>query len=719
MFPNTVFSYFHDSQKDKPCITKNTFSLKDIPDGYGAFFSPNGFASGVRQKDVLTDINAVYVDIDHTSITKEELLMEFSEQLLPTIINQTKNGYHCFWLLDESVDVDDTNRDELTEMVEGINRRLIALYKGDNAASDVTRLLRIPGTEHRKDIDSPFIIKTVYEVGANTYSLKELTDVFEPISKISNTVVHGEMTGDATDAIKFMLTKPHVRVLWDGEVPEDRLSESDQSLCNHLAFWLQKDPVEMEKAWLSSKLGQREKTQTRKDYRDRTINNAIARTNDVYVPKVVAAIPDKVIDISLDDLMSVTKGDKVAYLTNDENIIRVLSHYKVAKYDEFRNRAYLLLDGEWKVRNDGSDGLMYSWLVTKFPFLAIVTSRKVSELLTVVQYRHTFDSAQDYVNGLTWDGESRLDNWLNKVFYVGEESYHKDIGSKWWMGMVARILKPGCKFDNVLLVQGGQELGKSLAFLTIAGSCEQHVEFTDLKVKEMQQDMQGKLIVEFAEAAIFSKADSETLKSVVSRQTDTFRIPWEKHARDFPRRCVFAVSANNDDILKDTTGGRRWWTVDLPEDMKVYPPKRTANIDWLKENRDQLFAEAAVRFNRGDEFWKVDAEELRERQKSITSTEQDEDLFFDWYQMLGETQQDEGVSIRGAYVGAYKVDYHGDKLREDAISIKKADEMRVGRILRKIGLEKKKSHGKMLWFQGDGFEGEGQKSLPKTVHEEF
>jgi predicted P-loop ATPase len=429
-------------------------------------------------------------------------------------------------------------------------------------------------------------------------------------------------------------------------------------------------------------------------------------------------------------LMTIVKNkgksnEEEVIVINDENIMRILIHHNVAKYDSFKNRAYLNLGGEWVRRDDGADGLLYSWLLDKYPFLATVTLKKVSDLITPVQYRNVYDSAQEYLASIAWDGVPRLNTWLSKVFFVDDKDTHYHaIGSKWWMGMVARILDPGTKFEGVLLLQGGQEIGKSSVFMIIAdgdfsqsNSETNHIEFTDLRMKEMQQDMQGKMVVEFAEGAIFSKSDTETVKSIVSRTTDTYRIPYERNARDFQRRCVFGVTANQSEILKDDTGGRRWWNVEMPEDMQCYPPKRQADIFWLKDNRDQLFAEAAVRYQNGEDFQKIDGYELQKRQKSITATEQDEDLFRNWYHNLSAGRQNEGVSVREAYVGAYKVDGRGETLREDVVSIKKADEMRIGRILKRMGLEKRHVDSGNVWFPGENFDRNYRIKLYKTEHE--
>lgn len=716
-FPNSHTVSIHDSSAEGKLLP---FKVGDkVPEGHGVFFTPNGCV-GRRLKENLSHVTSVFADFDFKSGVPElkQFLLDIDELPTATYIVRSKNGYHCYWRLTEPIVVTDKNRDELIKTMEAIHRQMVVTYGADAKAADILHLLRIPDYEHRKDINNPFMVEIVSDDSDTTYTLEELTHAIPPLYEDAKPAYEPSPSD-------FDLRKVVVDV-WKEKGSEASFNKMGQLIIDgvrtatflgrkgsggYIATTSTDYPYQGNATtYVAGVLG----TSTSEAYK--WLGYKYGFPEKEFPDKEVTVVPT-VEEINWDDLMfTESEQHGKQYLSNDENIIRIFNHYKSAKYDSFNARPYLCINGEWLVRDMGSDGKMFSWLVDKFPFLAKVTIDRVANLLTFVQYRNTYDSAQDYVNSLTWDGVSRLDTWLPSVFYVEKDSYYRDIGSKWFMGMVSRIMHPGCKFDNALVVHGGQNIGKSSVFLIIAGE-DNHIEFTDLRVKEMSQDMQGKLIVEFAEAAIFSKADSESLKSIVSRQTDTFRVPYERHARDFPRRCVFAVTANNDDILKDSTGGRRWWAVDVPDDMKVYPPKRQADIHWLRDNRDQLFAEAAARVANGEDFRKIDEYELLQHQKSITATEQDEDLFINWYHCLSAGVQNAGMAVRDAYCGAYKNDYRGEPLDVNHTPIKKADEMRVGRILKKLGLEKRHTRAGSLWFPGERFDRNFEIKFKKTVHE--
>ena len=684
---------------------KDTFT--QTLNGEAVCFTPNG-CKGARLKKNLSVVSAIFADFDFkpnkdkdgnpepTGSAKpdyKQFMLDLSDLPTPTFVVESGNGWHLYWLLDEPIEVNDENRADLIRQVEGVHYRLHQEYGSDSGAVDILRLLRQPGTWHRKQPEHPFQVTVVDDNEDTRYTLDELMEAIPPLYK---EVLQYEDKGNNEDYD----IKQVVIDVWKEKGDEVTFDTLGRMIWN----------------------GQRTAT-----FIGRQGNNYIATTSDefpyrgnptTYVAGVLGISTKasyrwlvekygeiKQGDVELDWSGLMKKKDREGnekILANDENILYILEHHNVAKWDDFKCKPYLYIDGEWHIRDDGKDGELYSWLVRKYPFLASVTTNKVAGLITAVQYRNRYDSAQDYINGLEWDGEGRLNHWLSHTFYVEDDEFNQTIGKNWWMGMVSRILSPGSKFDHGLIIQGGQSIGKSTAFLTIAGEGN-HVEFTDLKVKELQQDIQGKMIAEFAEAAIFSKHDQESIKSIVSRQTDTFRIPYERNARDFPRRCVFAVTANNDNLLKDQTGERRWWPVILPDDMKVYPPKRRADISWLEDNRDQLFAEAAQRYRGGENYWDVDDTELRKRQETIRNTEQDEELFIGWYNLLGEQKQEKGVTIREAYVGAYKRDSRGDPLDIASVSIKKADEMRVSRILKRIGLTNKKIGGVMRWYPSEHF----------------
>jgi predicted P-loop ATPase len=195
------------------------------------------------------------------------------------------------------------------------------------------------------------------------------------------------------------------------------------------------------------------------------------------------------------------------------------------------------------------------------------------------------------MDSLVWDGNERLDVMFHHYFGAKLSEYMTAASKNWWISMVARAYQPGAKVDSMVILEGEQGQFKSMALGVIGGKwySEAHESVTN---KDFFLLLQGKLIIEISELDAFSKAEVNTIKKVITCQTDRFRPPYGRVSIDYPRRCVFVGTTNEQHYLRDTTGARRFWPVKIGR----------INIPKLKEDRDQLFAEAVHRFKK-DEIW--------------------------------------------------------------------------------------------------------------------
>ena len=200
---------------------------------------------------------------------------------------------------------------------------------------------------------------------------------------------------------------------------------------------------------------------------------------------------------------------------------------------------------------------------------------------------------RDYLASLAWDGTPRLDAWA--VTYLGAEDtpLNRSFGALWMISAVARILRPGVKADHMLILEGPQGIRKSTALKVLASDPWFTDELADLGSKDAAQQLRGVWIIEMAELDAIAKTDVSRIKAFLSRTTDRYRPPYERYVVTVPRQCVFAGSVNPDTYLRDETGNRRFW------------PLRCGDIDLdaLRRDRDQLWAEAVARFNAGEPWW--------------------------------------------------------------------------------------------------------------------
>lgn len=191
-------------------------------------------------------------------------------------------------------------------------------------------------------------------------------------------------------------------------------------------------------------------------------------------------------------------------------------------------------------------------------------------------FDNSFNPLQDILNRIrgTWDGKSRLKELFPKYLGAENNNYTFSVTKLLFHGAIQRALTPGCKFDYCIVIQGKQGTGKStlLQFLAL-----QDEFFTD-DLKDLGSDkafelFRGKWIVELGEM-LFTKRtkEIESIKSFLSRRSDRFRTPYEKHAADFPRCCIFIGTTNNDDFLPDDkTGNRRFVPLICSNKPKKHP----------------------------------------------------------------------------------------------------------------------------------------------------
>jgi hypothetical protein len=222
------------------------------------------------------------------------------------------------------------------------------------------------------------------------------------------------------------------------------------------------------------------------------------------------------------------------------------------------------------------------------------------------------DSLRDYVRGTRWDSVKRLDTWLSVYLDAEDDAYTALVGRKWMIQAVARALNPGCKADNVLVLEGKQGVQKSTA-LSVLGGCGRF--FTDqlpdnLGDKDASLAMNGTWIVEMSDLQSLSKTRVTTMKAFITRQVDRFRPPYGKNLIDTPRRSVLAGTTNEKGYLVDETGNRRFWPVACGDEEEG-SPAIAQRLQALRADVDQLWAEAVVAYDAGEPWWLTTTEEVR------------------------------------------------------------------------------------------------------------
>ncbi len=250
----------------------------------------------------------------------------------------------------------------------------------------------------------------------------------------------------------------------------------------------------------------------------------------------------------------------------------------------------------WSASDDTKTG---SWVSTTLTINHIATD-VISRSVIVAAEANSYHPVKDYLSGLQWDGVSRIDSWLTKFLGVESNAYSKSVGAKWLISAVARIMKPGCQVDTMLILEGTQGIKKTSTIRTLASESWFTNDLGEIGDKDTAQQLSGSWLIEMAEMDALKRSDVTKVKAFLSRQVDRYRPPYGRYVVATPRSCVFIGSCNHAEFLSDDTGNRRFWPV-LCAETKI-------DIDALQASRDQLWAEAVTRYAKGEQWWLADDE---------------------------------------------------------------------------------------------------------------
>lgn len=283
-----------------------------------------------------------------------------------------------------------------------------------------------------------------------------------------------------------------------------------------------------------------------------------------------------------------------------ENVLLVLRNESVwtgvLSYNEFnlctmtQNPAPWMQSRAGAVWTDFDDSQLAAWLQR---YGALVNSRTAAEAAQTIAQENPFHPVRNYLHSLVWDGKQRVNTWLSVYLGAANNAYTCAVGGCWLISGVARITRPGCKCDQILLLEGEQGSLKSTALMTLAGAeffCD-HI--SDIGSKDSRLELAGSWIFELAELDRVRRGELSRIKAFFSAQTDVFRPPYGRRTQRFPRSCIFCATTNDSSPLVDESGNRRWWPVRIGQ----------IDIAALARDRDQLWAEAVTLYEAGEKWW--------------------------------------------------------------------------------------------------------------------
>lgn len=350
------------------------------------------------------------------------------------------------------------------------------------------------------------------------------------------------------------------------------------------------------------------------------------------------------VDDILEDLEKTEKGGTRQTLNNCVTVLRrdPVLRGSIRK-NELTERMDMVKDLGWK-RSGGSaitDNDIYRIELYMEKTYGLMKDRLINKAISIVASENSYHPIRDYLESLEWDGEERITNVLTKYLGVDRSVYTDEVMNLFLMAAIERIYHPGCKYELMLCLVGGQGAGKSTFFRFLA--CKDEWFSDDLRRiddDQVYRKMVGHWIIEMSEMIATVNARSiEDIKSFISRQKETYKVPYETHPADRPRQCVFGGTSNNMDFLPlDRTGNRRFAPV------LVHPEKVEKHIlEDEAESRayfNQVWAEALEKYRESSihelKLSKASEEYLKSMQRQFMPEDTKPGIIQAWLDDCGE-----------------------------------------------------------------------------------
>ena len=383
---------------------------------------------------------------------------------------------------------------------------------------------------------------------------------------------------------------------------------------------------------------------------------------------------------------------------NEENILRIFERDELFKdfvwYDEFHKKYFTqwsdigIRNGhvrEWQDRVDNirlTTYLQRKWGLSKISISQVGNAR--------IQYSHVHpkNEPKDWLLSLKWDGKSRVEECLSEAFNAQTNPLTYAISKNFFVSLAARILSPGCQADSMMILEGKQGQFKTSSLRILGGKWYAQVRH-QIGTPNFFNAIQGKWLIEIAEFEDFNKQQQAAIKEMLATPVDRYRPPYAETTQDFPRTCIFVGTTNVHCVFDDTTGARRFWPIKV---SKIC-------LQYLQNNREQLFAEAYHRFINKDKWHEVD-------DKKHAEETEDRRIVDPWEDVVGE------YIARYKGQGVFIADIFGPQCLN--IPVERLDmktQKRVGRILRFFQWDNRPVRGadgrlrKMWHYEPDDLDG--------------
>ena len=580
------------------------------------YFAVNHPRAAMSKKAKAIDIASLeylHVDIDpHVGEALESerarILALFGEDLpvgvpKPTVVVFSGGGYQAFWKLEEPLALE--GREAAAESAKLRNIRLDRLLSADSCHS-IDRIMRLPGTvnvpdeKKRKKGRVPTLAALVEADWALVYRL----DDFEPAPPTPPpSLPHCDNDNHAIDTGAELVKLTDVNELdkhtADGQPVDDRTKRIVQVGFDVLENKVGAKPKDDRSRWVFDVTC----SLVRRGIPDHVILSVLLdrdfrisdhlfdRKGDTrkYAVRQISRAKERV---ALDEAEFQVNKDGLPLKQSQRNVEVALAKMGLlVKLDSFRNR--MLVEGLEVADVVVDDRIMTRLrLETDRRFKFLCAKDFYFDVVGDLAFRNSYHPVRDYFDGLTWDGEGRLGEWLTRYCGAEDSEFVRAVGRIVLLAAVRRVRRPGCKFDEMLVLEGAQGIGKSQVLNALAVKEEWFSDEVPLAGdgKLAIEALNGRWIAEAAELKGMKNKEVEHLKAFLSRTHDRGRLAYDRITSEVPRQFIIVGTTNSEHYLMDMTGNRRFWPVHVAR----------VDLEALMRDRDQLWAEAAQREAQGE-----------------------------------------------------------------------------------------------------------------------
>ena len=296
------------------------------------------------------------------------------------------------------------------------------------------------------------------------------------------------------------------------------------------------------------------------------------------------------------DFLMRMKAEGSKIVPTIERFTRVLeeNYDGIIRLNEMTGKVEYCADGEsWREWTDAQESGLRSWFQSS---IGMYNAPMMQDAMNVFFESRKANPLLEILNSLQWDGVQRMEHFLHEVARVPDDRYHREVSRLLFAGGVWRAFKPGCKFDDVVVLTGSQGSGKSTIVRLLNMDDEYFREIKIITGKEGIEGLRGAWIAEMAELMAMTRVkETETVKAFITTQADSYRPPYARNVITIPRRCIFIGTTNNCQFLTDRTGNRRFYPVNVQSSGRDILRRETEIREYIR----QCWAEAVALYKAG------------------------------------------------------------------------------------------------------------------------